>query len=407
MKRPAAALALVAAAALPLKAGPFDLSEEAPSGPSYRLQGLLDLRAAETSSAASWLLGGSNKLRYGGKSLSPAGATSDAAVLAVPQASLVFDGPVPHGPTVHLQLNADADTDSGVASAGLVEAYAEAGRRGEKGAASLKAGAFIPPVSWEHTDLAWSTHYTLTPSAIGSWVSEELRVYGAEASLQGRAGSQTARLSAAVFEGGDQAGWLLLARGWSLHDYQAKLGDRFTLPSGAVEQPARELDGRAGYYGRVDVGLADNLVKLSGGYFDNNGDPNAYLVQGGSSAPVWSTQFWDAGAKLDWRRLTVIAQVLNGRSAMPTVPRRGWDAWYVLAAYQWGDWMVSGRYDHFRVDAWEDGYALTGDLQLDLGLRSRLSLEYIYAYSYPNLAVRPSAERDEILQLNYRLKFGG
>jgi len=45
---------------------------------------------------------------------------------------------------------------------------------------SVKAGAFFPTISLENDDLGWTSPYTLTPSAINSWIGDELRTIGSE-----------------------------------------------------------------------------------------------------------------------------------------------------------------------------------------------------------------------------------
>ena len=45
---------------------------------------------------------------------------------------------------------------------------------------SVKTGAFFPTISLENDDLGWTSPYTLTPSAINSWIGEELRTIGSE-----------------------------------------------------------------------------------------------------------------------------------------------------------------------------------------------------------------------------------
>src|SRR6185437_6111030 len=49
---------------------------------------------------------------------------------------------------------------------------------------SAKAGAFFPTISLENDDLGWTSPYTLTPSAINSWIGEELRTIGSEGTLR-------------------------------------------------------------------------------------------------------------------------------------------------------------------------------------------------------------------------------
>ena len=48
----------------------------------------------------------------------------------------------------------------------------------------MKTGAFFPTISLENDDLGWTSPYTLTPSAINSWIGDELRTIGSEAILR-------------------------------------------------------------------------------------------------------------------------------------------------------------------------------------------------------------------------------
>ena len=53
---------------------------------------------------------------------------------------------------------------------------------------SVKTGAFFPTISLENDDLGWTSPYTLTPSAINSWIGEELRTIGSEGTCAGDTG---------------------------------------------------------------------------------------------------------------------------------------------------------------------------------------------------------------------------
>ena len=44
---------------------------------------------------------------------------------------------------------------------------------------SVKVGEFFLPVSLENDAIAWTSPWTLTPSAINSWIGEEFRTIGA------------------------------------------------------------------------------------------------------------------------------------------------------------------------------------------------------------------------------------
>lgn len=404
-------LALVLIA--PASAGDFDLEEEA-APRAVRFSGLLSTRYARTSQKRSWLLGGPNKLRYGGAETDNNGTGDrDAHVLAVPQASLMVDAEVPFGVKAHLQLNLDADSGSGNGSVGIIEAFASADRRWDDWSGRLRAGAFIPPISFEHPEPAWSTRWTVTPSAIGSWIGEELRSFGLEGALERRLGEHSARLTGAAFSGNDQAGALLYYRGWALHDYQADLNQSYVMTvAGAAmtERPFQEIDGRLGYYGRGDAGLWNGALKLSGGYWTNDGDIGARTTPLGTAIRLggWQTRFWDWGLKAQRGRFTVAGHFMRGESACWACDRRPWSSWYGLGSYEAGRWTLTGRYDRFEFDRrrWEDGYALTGAVQRALSPRQRLAAEYVYVLSRPGVASRPRSQKDQIVSLDWRLLWG-
>jgi hypothetical protein len=402
-------LALLLLAA-PASAGKFDemIGEDGP----VRFSGLLDVRYARTSQQRSWLIGGPNKLRFGGADIDGNGSGDrEANVLAVPQASLVIDAEVPQGVEVHAQVNMDADSDSGNGSIGLVEAFAHRAFEPNAGHIALRGGAFIPPISFEHSGPAWSTEQTLTPSAIGSWIGEEVRAFGGEITFTRALGETELSATAAVFGGSDQAGNLLLYRGWALHDYQATLTQSFPVTGGSgstVERPFKELDGRAGYYGRTSASFGGGWLRIKGGFYDNNGDPNRVAQTSDGPLEVWSTQFGDVGLQAQHGGTTLTAQWMRGFSASLTCPRWPWQSWYVMGSQRLGAWSIATRYDRFSVNhrRFEDGYAGTASLQWHMSVRQRLAAEYITLWSKPNLVVRPSGRSDRIAQLNYRFLFG-
>src|SRR5579859_3923260 len=195
------------------RAGEFDEAEAGsePAAAGMKFSGLLDARAFWTDRGISWLRGGPNMLRYGGLDTDSSGVgETRAAGVSVPQASIVFEAQVPQGAKIHIQGNFTTDASSGTGRIGIVEAYGEAGKSFGDDSIQLRAGGMIPKISWEHPDPAWSTRYTLTPSALASWVGEEMRVFGAELVWEHRIDpGDRLRVTAAGFTGGDQIGRLL------------------------------------------------------------------------------------------------------------------------------------------------------------------------------------------------------
>src|SRR5207244_7487700 len=127
---------------------------------------------------------------------------------------------------------------------------------------NARGGIFFPPISLENSGPAWTSVYTITPSAINSWVGEEVRATGGEGSLTWSGAQHELTFTGAVFGWNDPTGSLLAWRGWTLEDRQSGFSDRVPLPpipsigpGGDVfprqplfVQPFREVDSRPGYY---------------------------------------------------------------------------------------------------------------------------------------------------------------
>ena len=112
----------------------------------------------------------------------------------------------------------------------------------------------------EHEDPAWGVTRSITPSAINSWVGEEVKVWGVEATVRRGFGGHELEATAGLFGGNDTSGTLLTFRGWALHDVKATAFGHFPLPplspfmevrQAPVTDPLWEIDGRAGHYVRL------------------------------------------------------------------------------------------------------------------------------------------------------------
>lgn len=409
-----AALALSLTVVSRVQAGPFDMGGDEGEGPSVRFSGLLDVRYVHTTARRSSLynvvqnMAGQNKLRYGGRDVN-ADEIGDrsADLIAVPQASVVIDAALMPGTNLHLQANWDADTETGNGSAGLVEAYGETERAWGEHAVRLRFGGFIPPISWEHPGTAWSTHYTLTPSAIGTWAGEDLRGFGGEAAWKWSASDAfSAKLTAGVFSGGDQTGWVLLTRGWALHDFQPDLNYTYRIQEGGttvVNRPFKELDGRLGHYQRAHVVLFNRALEVGGGRWDNNADKSVQTI--GSHLDVYDSSFQDYGAKLEWKRLTLLAQTLDGSVQSLSFTERDYSARFGLLAYDFGKFLAAYRMDWFEVDKFEEGIAMTSALTYRASLRQLVTVEYARYEVEPPGVPNPVQTTDKLLSVNLRFLF--
>ena len=148
---------------------------------------------------------------------------------------------------------------------------------------SVKAGAFFPTISLENDDLGWTSPYTLTPSAINSWIGEELRTIGSEGTLRWNTGSiGTLSLIGALYCCNDDAGVLMADRGWAMDDNPTGLFERVRIPDATLRLFHAPVPGNTGMFDEIDGNrrlvcgrcVADaGIGKLTVTRYDNQADP--------------------------------------------------------------------------------------------------------------------------------------
>jgi hypothetical protein len=258
---------------------------------------------------------------------------------------------------------------------------------------SARAGLMWPPVSLEHEGAAWTVADMITPSAINSWIGEEVKVVGAEATVSRGPLAATA----AIFGFNDTAGTLIAFRGWALHDLKATAFGRQPLPplngfmaagvQAPATRPAIELDDRAGFYGKLAWRPA-SAVMLEALYYDNRADPEAVTpsLQWG-----WRTRFLDVGARMQLAEHTkLLAQAMTGSTRMGY--DEGYGIWvhtrfragYVRLSQGIGRATLTGRVDLFGTtdrgsemgpQESEDGWAATAAAAWRLSPHVQLLIE--------------------------------
>lgn len=317
---------------------------------SVSVQGYLDVRAGGSNTHEdSWLDGGLGKTRFGE---GDGGITGAGAIAADWQAtpSLLASAQAQYVPAARRPLD-------------LLDAWV----RWRPVSTtpwrwSAKAGMFFPPVSLENDGVGWTSTWTLTPSAINTWVGEELRVFGAEARIEHRGARGTLAASAALFEKNDPAGELLATRGWALHDvtsgFDGSVREPDTIASliGAQApvryRPFLELDHRVGAYAALDWQAADGDRALLT-WYDNRADPSRETDYAGRELYAWRTRFWSAGARRQVGDVVLLAQAMRGSTTIEPVPGQQFDtrfaAAYVLAGWELGRWQPALRIDAFQA----------------------------------------------------------
>jgi len=294
---------------------------------------------------------------------------------------------------------------------------------------SFKVGAFFPPVSLENDAIGWTSPWTLTPSAINSWIGEEFRSIGAEGRVEWRGTTQTLTAIAALIRSNDPAGELLAARGWSLSDLVSGLGSRPREPDVyAIDNespvplrfnPFLENDGRLGWYagGRWS---AQGLGSISLLRYDNEADPSS-RSHGSSPVLSWETDFWSLGAETRVGDVVLLGQAMTGSTAIAPSPffstYTDFRAAYLLAGWDRGAWRPTLRIDVFstvqlpmRLDdrVREHGNAITLALNWRPREWLRITGEALRVSSWRNQREaegRPANETDTQLQISARVIF--
>ncbi len=267
----------------------------------------IDLRALDSNGRDTYRDGGLGKLRY----------DEDDSGLHLGRLRASVTQPIGEVFAAHVDASSWGDDDKNPID--LTEAFLEYRPYPTHGFRTrARLGAFHLPVSLENRAAGWETPYTITPSAISTWIGEELRTIGLELQ-QEWLGTRTGhafdlQLTGAIFGYNDPAGVLMALRGWGFSDRQTTLFGRVSRPGGAAV-PDRELfheiDDRPGFYVGGQARYLDRAV-LNVLHYDNRGDPTQYDESIEDFA--WQTKFDTAALRVETgNEWTAIVQWLSGR----------------------------------------------------------------------------------------------
>lgn len=330
----------------------------------FSFEGYGDVRLVLPPATSAYLDGGLGKLRYG------------SGEEAFRPGDLIGTGRVMIAPELMATATARANALYGPA-VDLIEAYVRYRPVSTtEWRWSVKAGAFFPPISLENDQVGWTSFWTITPSAINSWIGEELRIVGAEGSLQWRKPGGDITLSGAVFGWNDPAGVMIADRGWTFDDRITGLIEHSRLPDASavllgLKPPIyaslfTEMDGRPGWYLDLSWEPAD-IGGFEVMYYDNNADPT--VKQGGQIG--WRTTFWNLGFEKQLGKVTILSQALSGATTIEPSPSfhqtTGFRSAYALFGYDMDAWWAAFRFDVFQTRTRasfpsvlnEDGHACT------------------------------------------------
>lgn len=313
----------------------------------YTLTGLADVRLVQPSDQRSWMRGGLGKLRFSG-----AGDRGPSGHIA----EIAADGKAQLTPELAIlgTLRYDADQYTPL---DLLEGYA----RYRPIATTTwqwttKLGAFFPPISLENEGIAWTSPWTLTPSAINSWVGDELRTIGAETNGEWRYDGGALQATGALFGWSGPVGTLIADRGWALGDSQTGLFDRVRLPdvfakregnnTPFYEEPFLQIGDSPGWYAGLSA-RTDGIGRISVLQYDNRADPAA-VVRGQIG---WRTKFTSVAAEIDIDDVVLLAQAMNGSTEIDPTPTfrsiTKFQSAYLLVGRYFGNVTVAARVEWF------------------------------------------------------------
>lgn len=344
MRRTATAVAV----ALHLVAGAAQVQAQSASRlKSLDVEGYLDVRAATAPDETSWLDGGLGKTRFGGNDDAWSGSAALTAAFQVTP-SLLASATVQYQP----ELERSFDVLEGYVRYRPVSITPWRW--------SMKAGAFLPPISLEHDGVGWSTTRTLTPSAVNTWVGEELRIFGTELHVEHRGRHGTLDARAAVFLKNDPAGELLASRGWAMGD--VALGIDGSLRQPDVHAPAArapvpmrfrpfvEMDDKPGYYAALGW-QPSSQRRITALYYDNHAELDESVRYAGRTVRAWRTYFWNVGAEQRFGEWSLLAQAMHGSTIFQPgrlVLNTEFNAGYLMLAREHGAWRPALRVDLFQ-----------------------------------------------------------
>jgi len=282
---------------------------------NFELSG--DVRLVAADGEKSWVDGGFGKLRSGSEGdLRVRPQLGNVSLVWKPEFSWAL------GATIVGRIEGGQRTEAGLSQAYLTYRPMRTGRV----AFSARGGLMWPAVSLEHEGADWHVKDSITPSAINSWIGEEVRPIAAEGTLVASLGEHKLRATAALMAANDTSGTLVTFRGWALHDRTTLAFHRQPLPplddeiaeyQAPFSHPLLDIHGgfahRPGYYAKL-AWQPPVPVRLELFHYDNRADPevvNADMEWG------WRTRFDNVGLVADLGSATQLkAQALQGRTRM-------------------------------------------------------------------------------------------
>jgi len=332
-----------------------------------------DIRLVAVDGEKSWLNGGFGKLRSGSDGDWQLGPQfGNANLIWQPQFTWSL------GATIVGSLQGGERTQAGLSQAYLTFKPMRAGKVG----ISARGGLMWPLVSLEHEGADWHVRDSITPSAINSWIGEEVRPLAIEATVATDLGRSKLRATAGVMAANDTSGTLLTFRGWALHDATTlafhsqpltPLDEEVAAYQAQFTHPLLDVGPgfahRPGYYAKL-AWQPPIPVRFELFRYDNRANPE---VVDSSHEWGWRTRFNNLGVVADLGPGTQLrAQAMQGKTLMGFVDEGQNHRWvdnrfrsaFALLTHAFGKVGIAARAEafdtHNRGSDIDDEYDETG-----------------------------------------------
>ncbi len=227
--------------------------------------------------------------------------------------------------------------------AGAVQAYADLFTDKFR----FRAGAFWLPTSRENVDEMWNSRYTITYSALNSWIAQEVRPIGADLQFSP---NFYITAGATAFRGLDTMGTALANRGFTFSSRLSVYNEEIALPPpNEVTRPIHwEGGGNIGWSGRLRLQVPEQgLIQFA--HVDNRTE----IYPGKPPDVPWNTRFnLVSGEVGSTSPSTMAAEWLDGRTAVAFPGGQftmDFQTWYVLASQKSGKERFTTRYERFST----------------------------------------------------------
>jgi hypothetical protein len=362
-------------------------------GQSVQVSGFLALREIYVKAQPSWTQRGFGRFDVG------AAKSGDHRTVNIDVLQIGVDWT----PTTWLTLHGDGlarKEQSGTEGrrAGLVQAFADLHSQRLR----FRAGLFFLPTSRENVDPLWTSRYTITLSALNTWIGQEVRPIGADLQF---APNFYVTAGATAFRGNDTMGSALDARGWTFGNRLSVYNEEIAAVPDTTRPIGAEIDGRIGVSERIRLQLPERAL-IQFARVDNRAE---LLVRKPPNVP-WRTHFNIVSAELgstspttllgEWAHGTTTIGFPGGSFSLD------FDTLYLLLSHKSGHDRWSARIERFSTSpgsSRERGHAWTIAWLRDNSQHVRSGVEYTHVNGDRIAAPDPRTGGSTItLELRYR-----